>query len=419
MGLEEMIGNEGEKVPGLGVIIFKDGKEIYNKFLGYANIDKKKLITRNTRFRAASISKMFTIFTIMQLAEEKKINLDTDINEYLDFNLRNPNFPNEPITVRMLASHTSSIRDGILKKIYSLPPEFNIKEFFDKNGRFYDDGIHFSSKEEEIGKYFKYCNLNYGILGTIIERVTKERFDLYQKNHILKQLDIKGDYVVGNFEENEFKNLGTIYQKNKNGEWNENFDWIAQIDDYETQPPKDTILLQNPYEREKDKMYSLKNYKIGTNATIFSPAGGLRISFEELTHCLEMLMNDGKYKGNQIIKSEFLNEMMKSQWIYDEKNLNGDNYGVMYNYGLGIYKIEGNSKARFCKEKEIDFIGHSGEAYGLISGLYFIPNTKDGVVFMINGEATDPEKNKKSLGKFSNNYIWEENLMNQICEKNF
>ena len=99
--LENMIGSVGAKVLGLGVIVFKDGKEIYSKFLGRRHINPNKPITRNTRFRAASLSKMFTIFTIMQLVEQNKINLDDDVSEYLNFKLRNPNFPNEKITVNV------------------------------------------------------------------------------------------------------------------------------------------------------------------------------------------------------------------------------------------------------------------------------------------------------------------------------
>ena len=407
-----MIGNTGAKVPGLGVIVFKDGKEVYSKFLGRRRIDANLPMTRDTRFRVASISKMFTIFTIMQLVDKGKLNLDTDVSEYLGFRLRNPNFTDIPITVRMLASHTSSLRDG---DIYSLPPECSIEEFFTVDGLGYEDGAHFSARTEEIGIYFKYSNLNYNLLGTIIERVTGERFDLYQKKFILTQLDTKADYVVGNLDKDEFDNLGTIYQKSKNSVWNEDLDWTAQADDYSKQPAKNTILVRSTVDdNTQTRYYNLNDYKVGTNATIFSPTGGLRISFEELSHCLQMLMNSGIYNDRQIISKVLLDEMMKPQWVYSGDN--GDNYGVMYNYGLGMYGIDGKNKARLCRDYDIDFIGHSGEAYGMISGLYFIPNTKSGVVFMINGTAVEPDINPQSRGKFSNSYIWEENIMNPICQ---
>ena len=96
--LENMIGDNGVKVPGLGVIVYKDGEEIYSKFLGKRIIETPKPVTRHTRFRAASVSKMFTIFSIMQLVEQGKITLDDDISNYLGFELRNPNFPQKKIT---------------------------------------------------------------------------------------------------------------------------------------------------------------------------------------------------------------------------------------------------------------------------------------------------------------------------------
>ena len=69
--------------------------------------DKHTPLIRNTRLRVASVSKMFTVFGVMQLVEAGKIDLDEDVSRYLGFELRNPNFPDEKITVRMLASHTS------------------------------------------------------------------------------------------------------------------------------------------------------------------------------------------------------------------------------------------------------------------------------------------------------------------------
>ena len=99
------------KFPGLGFIVYKDGEEIFSKFEGKRRLDQNLPVTRDTKFRVASLSKQFTIFTIMQLVERGKLNLDEDVSSYLGFELRNPKFPAVPITARMLASHTSSLRD--------------------------------------------------------------------------------------------------------------------------------------------------------------------------------------------------------------------------------------------------------------------------------------------------------------------
>ena len=298
----------------------------------------------------------------------------------------------------MLASHTSSLRDG---KIYSTPPEVSVKEFFSPDGKFFEDGAHFADEPPE--KFFTYCNLNYGLLGTIIEKVTGERFDIFQRENILAQLETKADYVPGNFSATEFEMLGTIYRKkNPDGLWNEFGEWFPQIDDYKVQPAKNFLSLQNPYDENFQRAFDLKNYRVGTNATIFSPQGGLRISFEELSHALEMLMNGGTFRGKKILSKKSVEEIFTPQWIYD--GTNGDTCGgVMKSYGLGIYFVDGN------------LIGHAGAAFGLLSGLFFIPNTKTGFIYMMNGEALEEDVDPRSLGKFRGNYIWEEKIINALC----
>lgn len=421
--LDSMVGHNGTHVPGLGVEIYKNGKKAYSHFAGHRYFAEKPgqedlPVTSKTRFRAASVSKMFTGFTIMQLVDEGKLKLDEDVSDLLGFKLRNPNYPETPITVRMLLSHTSSLRDG---KLYAIPPQDSVQEFFTEKGKFYENGDHFAPPGQAPGKYFKYSNINYGLLGTIIEKVTGERFDKYQKSHILKQLDIKADYTPGNLSKGEFRNLGVIYQKNNQGKWNENGPWIPQIDDYQgKQPPKDQVKVQNPDHRDLDAFYDLKDYVPGTNATIFSPQGGLRLNCDELGHALEMLINGGKYKGKQIIRPGLLKEMMTPQWTYDPKNPNGSTYGgTIEAYGLSLYPIYGNSTSRVVKDHELNLWGHTGEAYGLLSGLFLIPGTKDGFVYMMNGEAVAEDDDPRSAGKFSGNYIWEENIMDTICRNAF
>ncbi|MBR5913305.1 MAG: beta-lactamase family protein [Selenomonadaceae bacterium] len=397
-----MIGDIGIKVSGLGVIVYKNGVQAYEKFCGSRKLGEKNLpVTRDTKFRVASLSKQFTIFTIMQLVEQGKINLDEDVSKYLDFNLRNPRYPDVPITVRMLASHISSIRDG---KIYSTPPNFGLAEFFMPNGKFYEGGTHFGVEPPE--KFFTYCNLNYGILGTIIEVVTGKRFDIYQRENILSQLDTRADYVVGNLPPKDFKLLGTLYAK-------ENFK--AHYDDYTEQPARDTISLQNPYAEDFCGVYNLRDYKVGTNATIFSPQGGLRISFEELTHAMEMILNGGNYRGRKILSEKSLAEMFKPQWVFDAKKINGDTCGgVMLSYGLGEYQIDGKSTARLCKNHEINFVGHTGIAFGLLAGMFFRADSKDALLYIINGHCIDEDKDPRAKGNFSGNYIWEEIISDAV-----
>lgn len=357
------------EVVGLGVIVFKGGEEIFSYFGGRRQLNPDKPMTRKTLLRAASLSKMFTVFTILQLVEAGKLNLSDDVSDHLGFKLRNPNCPDMPITIEQLARHTSSIIDGLT---YVLPPQRTLKDFF-------TDGTRFAKTIP--GEYFHYCNLNYGLLGTVIERVTGERFDIYQREHILKQLNISGGYLVEDLSSDTLNNLGTLYQR-KDGSW------LASVDECDG--------------------YDFSGYKVGTNATGLSPQGGLKISFEDLGKCLQMMMSRGEFNGRQIISQRAFDTMIGSHWIFN--GTNGLTYGgVMENYGLGTYRVVGTSKARLCEDCAIDLIGHSGEALGLVSGLYFMPNTRDGLLFMINGATLE-------AGKFSANYACEEAVVNPICK---
>lgn len=421
--LDAMIGSEGTCVPGLGVIVYKDGTRAYSKFLGRRHIDAQdpsldRPFTEDSRFRVASVSKQFTALAVLQLTEQGKLDLDADVSQYLGFSLRNPHFPDTPITLRMLLSHTSSIRDG---RAYAIPPQYGVKEFFTADGKFYEEGAHFAPAEEAPGKYFRYSNLNYGLLGTIVEAVTGERFDRYMRSHLLAQLDIKGSFNPGDFTKEELGLLGGIYQKQKDGQWDEKGPWVAQIDDYGDEvPDRDTVAVNNPDIRETDSWYGLADYKPGTNATVFSPQGGLRVSCAELEHLLQLYLNDGVYNGVQIVRKDLLDEMFRIQWQFDPDHPNGNTYGGSIEaYCLGVYPLLGTGRSRPAKDLDVNLKGHLGEAYGLLSGVMVRTGTKDGFIYIMNGEAVAEDDDPRSEGTFSGNYIWEETMMNAICSNAF
>lgn len=410
-----LIGDSGTCVPGLAVLAYAGGREVYSFAGGIRRMAGAQTwpMTEDSRFRMASVSKMFTVFTIMQLAEAGKLSLDEDVSEYLGFRLRHPSYPDMPITLRSLASHTSGLRDG---KVYSIPPSVRVRAFFMPGSPYWEGGAHFAPAGQAPGAYFTYCNLNYGLLGTVIEAVTGQRFDQYQKTHILKDLECRADYVPGNLEAPEFARLGTIYRKqDRQGRWEEKGPWQGIMDDFGgVQPPRETLSLQNPYAQDVCQTYDLAGYQPGTNATIFSPQGGLRLSLEELGHVLAMLLHDGRYAGRQVLRPASLQDMFSPQWTYDGHN--GDTCGqTLLTYGLGEFFVDGRGPARCCRTKAIDLWGHTGQAFGLLSGLFIRPGTGSGFAYVMNGEALAEDDDPRSAGQFSRNYIWEEKVMDGLC----
>ena len=391
--LADMIGGYGEKVPGLAVIVYKNGKEVYrnmmgNRFLSPRNKNWNLPVTSESRFRVASISKIFTATGYMKLVEEGKINLDEDVSRYLGFTLRNPSYPNRIITSWMLLSHTSSLRDYPTPYV---PFKSNVKSFFTSADCW--------TRGKAPGSYFSYCNLNFVLLATIMEKVSGQRFDKYITKNVLKPLDIKGSFNLRDFSSSDLQKMGTLYRKTKG----ESGRYYAQIDDRPIDLPSASLL---------------SSYRPGTNAGIFSPQGGLRISPEELAHMLQMLMNQGSYKGREVLKPATVQLMEKQVWKYDPLTPNGDiENSCIESYGLALQYFSGNGSTRPAPNRpDFDLVGHLGEAYGFIGGLMWQPGTKNGFIFLQNGFATDYKHNK---GRYSRNYRWEENFMKTIIENVF
>ena len=103
---------ERSDIAGASVLVMKDGNVLLQKGYGYADVKTKKAVDpASTIFRLASISKLFTWVSVMQLVEQGKLNLDTDVNQYLDFQIR-PAF-NKPVTLRNLMTHTGGFEESI------------------------------------------------------------------------------------------------------------------------------------------------------------------------------------------------------------------------------------------------------------------------------------------------------------------
>jgi len=171
-------------VVGLSVAVVKKGEIIYTHSFGVKDIDSNTPLTDQNIFRIASISKSFSATSIMQLVEAKKLSLDDDFSKLVGFSIRNPKYPQTVITLRMVMSHTSSINDS--KGYFSLD-SINPAKTGDW-ATCYND--------YEPGKGYQYCNLNYNMVGTVIEKFSGERFDQYVKHHVLDPLHLYGGYCV-------------------------------------------------------------------------------------------------------------------------------------------------------------------------------------------------------------------------------
>lgn len=390
----DRILTQGEVRPlaAIAAVRLRHGRVAYSYYGGFARRtpDGTVPVGAQTLFRIASISKVVTTIGLMELVEQGKIDLDHDASDYLGFRLRNPDFPQTPITVRMLLNHTSSIRDA---DSYTLPPDQKISTFFDTTRKPGDPGYHFAHRDGHApGTWFSYCNLCYGLIGTIMERVSGERFDRYQQTHVLAPLGIDGGYNRTALPHPE--RLATLYSHQPKG-------WEAETD---TQPLTPSWSAA-----------SLAPYTPGTNGTLFSPQGGLRISMEGLTRLARFMLGHGTLDGRTLLSAHSIAQMQTPTWQYDGQN--GDCPYPIASYGLSMARLTGardpsGRETRPYKGYSGDLAGHLGDAYSLHSGFWYDPATGDGFLFAADGF---PDAGQERPGTYSSFTRVEEEIFTALA----
>lgn len=426
----EIERDDGLALAGLAVEAILDGEVVYKyaggrRFIDNDNSANDLPFGTDTRVRIASISKSFVAVGIMQLAEQGMIDLNADVSDYLGFMLRNPYYPDTPITCRMLLSHTSSLRDG---EYYTLGPDHALRECFEPYSVYYENGAHFAGEGQPPGAYFSYANLNYGLLGTILEAVSGERFDRYMYEHVFQPMGIEASFHLSDFDESEMNKLAVIYRKeyNDDGLSRESAKWIPRFDDLAYRNLDDSaVFVADPEREDSFRVAAVKDYVPGTNATIFSPHGGLRISADELAVFVRMLMNGGTINGNQVLKPESVDTMFTPVWTWNgsRDNSNGDTVGGLYAcWGLGIQIITngvysdgfGDNFLENNSAQVLNLAGHYGNAYGEFSVFMLDRDARAGFVYVCNGV-----EYYYYYGNYSANWIWAEEIATVLYDQIF
>lgn len=367
------------ELASLAVLAIRDGKISYEgqfgrRFIGTDGLPDKP-VERDTKFRIASISKMMTTLGLMRLVEAGKVDLDADVSAYLGFTLRNPHFPDAPITLRHLLSHRSSLRDAAG---YSWGTDTAMKDVLVPGARLYGDGTMWASNAGP-GAYFTYCNLGFGLVGTIMEGVSGERFDRLMARLLIAPLGLHASYHPADLSPADLGQLATLYRKRTvdTEVWDPSGPWIAQADDYSKAPP--TLPA------------GIEHYVIGANATPFSPTGGLRISARDMGVVMKMLMDGGMHAGRRFLNKATLDHMFSRQWTYD--GANGDTAdGLLNAWGLGNEQFpdQPDQHTRLVESGGFKAVGHLGDAYGLMSICVADLERRNGMVVLVGGSSTDP-----------------------------
>jgi CubicO group peptidase (beta-lactamase class C family) len=359
------IANDFDLIGGHLVVFCKNTNTqqvdyLYNIQFGKQNNATNVLMNTNSKVRIASVSKMVTAMGVMKLVEQNKLSLDQSVDSLLGFPLRNPTFPTIAITPRMLLSHKSSIVDGTGYSNFLTATTTNssiplLSDLLVPNGTYYTANMF---NNITPGTYFNYSNINYGILGTIIEKASGLRFDVFMKQNIFIPAGLNCSYNIMDIPPAD---IAACYRK-VNGAW------AAQVDDYNGGAPS---------------AGNLANYVVGANAVRLSPHGGLRISATELAQLMSLFATQGNLNSTNILSANSVTSITGTEWQYNSSN--GNNYYGLFNkWGLGVHKTNQSTGDKVF-DNTTEWWGHAGEAYGLVSDAYYNPTDNIGFALYISG----------------------------------
>jgi len=366
------------QINGFAVAMVNQEGMLYQHGFGLANTETKEAYTENTIQHIASVSKTLIGIALMKAREMGKLNLDDPIQDYIPFQVTNPNYPNEKITIRHLATHTSGINDTeqymerawVLTKDQDLtnvrtdypeqqlnpaeldiPMEEYLKGYLETNGAYYqnDNYINF-----QPGERYNYSNIGATLCALIIEKATGQPFDSFTKEHILQPLAM-----------------------NATG-WS-----LADVD-----ITKHARLYQND------------NSVLPFYTAITYPDGMLITSSSDMAKYLTELIKGYAGEGT-LLKKESYQELFTEQLT--EKNFDERNTSNPYN---GDY-----SPAIFIGHSALGYTGHSGGDAGVATWMYFDKEKKTGRYIVINTDMGNDER-AKELEYYA---VWDK--MNEYFEK--
>lgn len=340
-------------LPGVAVAIVDRDGILFSAGYGWADIENRVAMTPDSITNIASISKTFTNTAILQLRDQGLFDLDDAVNEHLPFLVRHPGYPETPITVRQLLTHTSGIGDGdAYDESYACgDPAVRLADwvrgYLEPGGEFYSAEQNFLPTGP--GEAYSYSNVGYGLLGFLVEVVSGDSF---------------GDYVRAN--------IFVPLAMNDSG-W-----YIADIEPSLAMVPYarvgagdtlDNLLFgeRNGEAIEADAFVPFCSYSFYN-----IPDGLVRTSAEQLARHLIAHIRGGEIDGERILSESTVEEILTSQL----------DAAMMEDEG----RLQGLTWRRQTFEAGMAW-GHSGADPGVRTQMMFSPETGRGVILFTNRAA--------------------------------
>lgn len=350
------IGQE-EGVLGMAAIALRGGKIWLEHYQGSAVLDPPTPVGQETAFRVASITKLVTSAALMILWEEGHFQLDDDVSIKLGYPLRNPAWPGKPITYRHLLTHASGLQDG--QGYQGFPRAIRTEEGPGLQDLVTPGGLSFTPdmfRPEAPGQVFAWANMNFIMLGALIEQISGQRYDKFVTERIFRKLGVVAGFHRGSLPQGT--PIASLYRP-RSGEWE------VQLD----------------YRFEPKVLPGLPNYRLGQDTMMFGPHGNLLASARALERLVHVFMGEEAVDGERVLLPSTV-KLMASAWRGWTEG-QGDPLKLFYSYGLGMHRAGVRGTDTVWPGRIM--LGHPGEAYGLVSDVYFDPQTGDGLILLVNG----------------------------------
>jgi CubicO group peptidase (beta-lactamase class C family) len=320
-------------IMGLGAAVIVDRQVVWMKGYGFADWQRTRPFTPHTIMNVGSIAKPFVGVAMMRAVHEGKLALDEDINKYLPFRVVNPHHPNEKITLRHLATHTSGITDRW--EVYARTYHFGgdspeplagfLEQYFTREGRNYSRDNFLDSKP---GARRDYSNIGAGLAGYIVERAVGEPLNVYTRKHIFVPLRMAGSG------------------------W-----FLSEVD----LANHSTLFVSQGGQSIPILLYGGTTY----------PDGGVRTSVADLSKFFIALLNGGEHQGTRILDAGMAAEMLRFQFTDANRP---QNYPA----------ADGNSGLFWRTKYNGTRVGHGGNDPGLQTEMLADLAREVGVILFMN-----------------------------------
>ena len=356
MFIDQLRGQSG--APGIQAVVVKDGKIVWSGSYGDAVLEvpgPRRPMRDDTFMPTGSTAKILVAIAVMQQVEKGKLSLDDDINPHLPFRVRNPHWPDTPITWRMLLTHTSSI-DEIDSAIYDSvyvygkddPETFEdyVKNRFEVGGRYYSPNLYRMGKP---GTERIYSNDGIDLAALALENILHESFADYVKREIFSPLKMRDtSYFLAPLPVDRLS-VGYVVEREPNGK----FSYLLQRTFLEHKPPYGSV---------SDNQISFPEY----------PAGRIYTTARDYARLLMMLMNWGTLDGVRILSPSSVDLMITPSGF---RNLDG------LTQGLGVFG------PKDLRGRQV--WGHLGEDHSCSAAFFFNPETHVGAIVFSNSNYPD------------------------------